>query len=159
MVPPTGTIITGKNRELVCDPGVTTVCAGSAFDHNGYVCRMWKKETNKCSETRDTIWLSCMLFKEKVKDYKEESNSHSKVWVNLNHMPEERREDSGSDNNLSDSSSVVDDKTRDKGWIWYSMRAGLLNEADIFIRNLYGSVFENFTKILIGKNEYVHSCY
>ena len=39
------------------------------------------------------------------------------------------------------------------------MRAGPLNEADIFTKNLPGSVFEDFAKTLIGKNEYVHSCY
>ena len=30
--------------------------------------------------------------------YKEESNSHGKVWVNPNHTSEERRQDNGSDN-------------------------------------------------------------
>ena len=99
-----------------------------------------------------------MFFKDKVEDYKEESNSHGKVWVNPNHMSEERREDNGSDN-LSDSSSVVDGKTKDKGWLRYAMRACPLNEADIFAKNLPGSVFEQCSETLIGENECVHSCY
>ena len=61
-------------------------------------------------------------FKKKVEDCKEESNSHGKVWVNnSNHTFEERRENNSSDN-LSDSSSDVDDKAKDKGLLRYTMR-------------------------------------
>ena len=96
-----------------------------------------------------------MFFKDKGEDYKEESTNHGKVWVHPNNTSEERREDNGSDN-LSDSSSVVDGKNKDKGWLRYAMCAYPLNEADIFAKNLSGSVFENFAKtLLIGKNEYV----
>ena len=72
-----GTVIIGKNREL-CDPGIT-MCVGPTDGHTGDVYRMWNEKTNKYSETRDAIWLSCMIFKEKIEDYKEESNSHGKV--------------------------------------------------------------------------------
>ena len=60
--------------------------------------RMWNEKTSKYSYTKDTIWLSRMFFKEKVEDYKEESNSHGKVRVNPNHASKERREDNGSNN-------------------------------------------------------------
>ena len=98
-------------------------------------------------------------FKKKVEDRGEESNSHAKVWVNNpNHTSKERRENNSSDN-LSDSSSAVDGKAKDKGLLRYIMRAGPLNEADMFTKNLPGSVFQKFAKTLIGKNEYAHSCY
>ena len=127
--------------------------------HTGDVYhRMWNQKINKHSETRDTIWLDHIFFKEKVEDSKNESNSHGKVLVNPDHTSEERREDKGSDN-LSDSSSVVDGKTKDKGWLRYAIRASPLDEADIFAKILHGSVFQNFAETLIGKNEYVHSCY
>ena len=87
----------------------------------------------------------------------EEPCNHEKLWVNSNHMFKERREDNGSDN-LSDSSSAVDGKTKDKGWVWCTTQAGPLNEADIFTKNLPGPVFDNFDWTLIGKNEYIHSC-
>ena len=115
------------------------MCVGHADGHTGDVYCMWNEKTNKYSETRDAIWLSRILFKEKVEDYKEDSNSHGKVWVNPNHTSEERREDNSSDI-LSESSSVVDGKTRDKGRLRYAMRACPLNEADIFTKNLPGSV-------------------
>ena len=69
-------------------------------------------------------------------------------------MSEERREDNVSDN-LSESSSVVDGRTKNKGWLRYIMQAAPLYEANIVTKNLHGSVFENFRKTLIGKNEYI----
>ena len=104
-----------------------------------------KDKYHKHSETRDTIWLDHIFFKEKVEDSKNESNSHGKVLVNPDHTSEERREDNGSDN-LSDSSSVVDGKIKDKGWLRYAMRAGPLNDAEIFIKNLPGSVFKKLLR-------------
>ena len=88
----------------------------------------------------------------------EKPDNYDKFWANPNHTIEERREDNGSDN-LSDSSSAVDGKTKDKGWLRYAMRACPLNEADISAKNLPGSVFEKNSETLIGENEYVHSCY
>ena len=63
-----GTVKIGK-KDKVRDRGVTMMYVGHADGHAGDVRHTWNQNTNKCTETRDVIWLNPMYFEEMVKIY------------------------------------------------------------------------------------------